>query len=71
MGFNGEVIWSGNYDNIENKDINLSNQRLVNLNETKIYEALKETIDWYLNNQINVDSHTVSDVYSNKEIQNT
>ena len=52
MGFTGKVKWSGNYDNIKNKDINLSNQRLVNLNKTKLYDALKETIEWRLQSKI-------------------
>ncbi len=46
MGFTGKVNWSGNYDDIKDKDINLSNQRLVNLNKTKLYDALKKTIEW-------------------------
>tara|TARA_B100002019_G_scaffold28664_1_gene22513 strand:- start:767 stop:2095 length:1329 start_codon:yes stop_codon:yes gene_type:complete len=52
MGFTGKVNWSGNYDDIKDKDINLSNQRLVNLNKTKLYDALKETIEWRLQSKI-------------------
>jgi GDP-L-fucose synthase len=47
INFKGNIIWKGEYDDIKNKNINYSNEQLINLNSTPIYDALKETISWY------------------------
>jgi|9_EtaG_2_1085328.scaffolds.fasta_scaffold22160_3 nucleoside-diphosphate-sugar epimerase len=53
MNFKGNVVWSGQYDNIVDKKIKSYNGECVlHVNKTKIYDALTETIGWYLKNKI-------------------
>ena len=53
MNFDGNVIWSGGYDDIQNKDIESLNHRVKFTNKTSMYNALEETIGWYLENEKN------------------
>ena len=48
MNFNGKVNWFDEYDDIKNKDVDSFNDRVINLNKTPVYDALEETIGWYL-----------------------
>ena len=48
MDFKGEVIWSGKYDTIKNKDfIDKFNQEITDFKFTPVYDGIVETINWY------------------------
>ena len=52
MNFKGKIKWEGDYDNITNKKINYADDQLINVNHTSIYEGLQETINWFIENNI-------------------
>ena len=48
MDFRGEVIWSGKYDTIKNKDFtDKGNQEIIDFKFTSVYDGIVETINWY------------------------
>ena len=52
MNFKGKIKWEGDYDNITNKKINYADEQLINVNHTSIYKGLQETINWFMENNI-------------------
>ena len=47
MDFKGEVIWSGKYDTIKNKDFTDEfNQEITDFKFTSVYDGMVETINW-------------------------
>ena len=46
MEFKGEVIWSGKYDTIKNKDFT-DDKKTINFKFTPVYDGMLETINWF------------------------
>ena len=48
MDFNGEVIWSGKYDTVKNKDfVDEFHREIIDFKFTPVYDGMVEMINWY------------------------
>jgi nucleoside-diphosphate-sugar epimerase len=51
MSFKNKVNWYGNFDEVENKTINIESRNFNDTNFTSLRDGLNKTIKWYLKNE--------------------